>query len=149
PFELNEVTRVYYERMSEVETGARAADMKAMLKSPPDADAVMRLSRDPIDNPTIHTPCVATRLNAGHANNALPQRAEANVNCRILPGHSAEEIRQELIRVVADPNTRWVYVKNSGTITDSASARKSFPPPPLSHEVFVPLEKISSAMWPG
>jgi len=149
PFELNEGTRVYYERMSEVETGARAADMKAMLKSPPDADAVMRLSRDPIDNSTIHTTCVATRLNAGHANNALPQRAEANVNCRILPGHSAEEIRQQLIRVVADPNITVRYVNNSGTITDSASDRKSFPPPPLSHQVFVPLEKISSAMWPG
>src|SRR6267143_4214466 len=104
PFELNEVTRVYYERMAEGETQERAADMKAMLKNPPDADAVARLSRDPIDNSTTHTTCVATRLNAGHANNALPQRAEATVNCRILPGHSAEEVRQELVNILADPN---------------------------------------------
>lgn len=125
PLELNEVTRAYYERMAQVETPARAADMKAMLKYPPDADAVARLSRDPIDNSTIHTTCVATRFNAGHANNALPQRAEANVNCRIEPGHSAEEVRQELIKVVADPKITVRYVSNLGNISDSAPDRKS------------------------
>ena len=149
PFELNEVTRVYYERMAEVETGERAADMKAMLRTPPDADAVTRLSRDPIDNSTVHTTCVATRLNAGHANNALPQRAEANVNCRIEPGHSAEEVRQGLIRILADSKITVRYVDNFGKIFDSAPDRKSFPPPPLSREVFAPLEKITAEMWPG
>ncbi len=149
PFELNEVTRAYYERMASVETGERAAEMRAMLKNPPDADAVARLSHDPIDNSTTHTTCVATRLSAGHANNALPQRAEANVNCRILPGHSAEETRQELIRVLADPKITVRYVDNFGRIADKAPDRKSFPPPPLSREVFAPLEKITSEMWPG
>ena len=149
PFELNEVTRAYYERMASVETGERAAEMRAMLKNPPDADAVARLSHDPIDNSTTHTTCVATRLSAGHANNALPQRAEANVNCRILPGHSAEETRQGLIRVLADPKITVRYVDNFGRIADKAPDRKSFPPPPLSREVFAPLEKITSEMWPG
>jgi len=149
PFELNEVTRVYYERMAEVETQERAADMKAMLKNPPDADAVARLSRDPIDNSTTHTTCVATRLNAGHANNALPQRAEATVNCRIEPGHSAEEVRKDLINILADPNITVRYVDNFGNISDSAPDRKSFPPPPLRRDVFAPLEKITSEMWPG
>jgi len=149
PFELNEVTRAYYERMVTVETGERAADMRGILKNPPDAPAIARLSRDPVDNSTLHTTCVATRLNAGHANNALPQRAEANVNCRILPGHSAEEVRRELVDVLADPKITVRYVNNFGEVFDTAPDRKSFPPPPLRPEVFAPLERITSEMWPG
>lgn len=143
------MTRAYYEGMIKVETPARATDMKGILKNPPDPAAIARLSQDPIDNSTTHTTCVATRLNAGHANNALPQRAEANVNCRILPGHSAEEVRQELIKVFADPKITVRYVDNSGNVFDNATDRKSFPPPPLSREVFAPLEKITAEMWPG
>jgi len=149
PFELNEVTHAYYERMAGVETPDRAAEMKAMLKTPPDADAVTRLSQDPIDNSTTHTTCVATRLNAGHANNALPQRAEANVNCRIEPGHSAEQIRQELIKVFADPKIAVHYVDNFGNVYETAPTLMSFPPPPLRRDVFGPLEKITAEMWPG
>jgi acetylornithine deacetylase/succinyl-diaminopimelate desuccinylase-like protein len=150
PFELNAVTRAYYEKMLKFETPERAADMRAILKNPPNSDAVTRLSRDPIDNSTIHTTCVATRLNAGHANNALPQRAEANVNCRILPGHSAEEVRQKLIEVFADPAITVRYVDSSGNVFDTAaSSRKSFPPPPLLRDVFDPLERITQEMWPG
>ncbi len=149
PFELNEVTRAYYERTAQVETPERAADMKAILKYPPDLDAVARLSRDPIDNSTMHTTCVATRFSAGHANNALPQRAEANVNCRIEPGHSAEQVRQNLIKVLADPKITVRYVDDLGNISDSAPDRKSFPPPPLRRDVFAPLEKITAEMWPG
>lgn len=149
PFELNEVTRAYYERMAKVETGERAADMTAILENSPNEGAVARLSRDPIDNSTIHTTCVATRLNAGHANNALPQRAEANVNCRILPGHSAEEIRQKLIGVFVDPTIMVRYVDNSRNVLDRASDRKSFSPPPLRRDVFGALGKITQEMWPG
>jgi acetylornithine deacetylase/succinyl-diaminopimelate desuccinylase-like protein len=149
PFELNEVTRAYYERIAQVEKPERAADMKAILKNPPDADAVARLSRDPIDNSTLHTTCVATRLAAGHANNALPQRAEAIVNCRIEPGHSAEEVRQELLKILADPKIAVRYVNGLGDIAGDAPDRKSFPPPPLRRDVFAPLEKITSEMWPG
>jgi acetylornithine deacetylase/succinyl-diaminopimelate desuccinylase-like protein len=149
PFELNEVTRAYYERTAKFETAERAADMRAILADSPNSDAAARLSRDPIDNSTIHTTCVATRLDAGHANNALPQRAEANVNCRILPGHSAEEIRQKLIEVFADPTITVRYVDNSRNVVDRAPDRKSFAPPPLRRDVFGPLEKITEEMWPG
>jgi acetylornithine deacetylase/succinyl-diaminopimelate desuccinylase-like protein len=149
PFELNDVTRVYYERIAKVETPDRAADMRAMLKTPPDDEAVARLSRDPIDNSTLHTTCVATRLSAGHANNALPQRAEANVNCRILPGHPAEEVRGELTKIFADPAIIVRYVDSFGNISDTPSGRKSFPAPPLRRDVFGPLEKITEEMWPG
>jgi acetylornithine deacetylase/succinyl-diaminopimelate desuccinylase-like protein len=110
PFELNDITRAYYERMSKVATGQREADMKAILKNPPDKTAIARLSEDPIDHSTMRTTCVATRLNAGHANNALPQMAQANVNCRIFPGHTPEQIRQELGKIIADPKVSITYV---------------------------------------
>jgi acetylornithine deacetylase/succinyl-diaminopimelate desuccinylase-like protein len=113
PFELNEVTRLYFERRAALETGQTAADMRAILRTPPDEDAIARLSRDARYNSTMRTTCVATRLGGGHANNALPQLAQANVNCRILPGHSAEEIRQKLIAVFADPQVTVRFVDNA------------------------------------
>ena len=91
-----------------------------------------RLSKDAIDNSIMHTTCVATRLHAGHANNALPQTAQANVNCRILPGHSPEEIRQELEKVLADPKISVKYVGAIGGVNN----RRSYAPPPLRPDVF-------------
>ena len=145
PFELNNVTRAYYERMSKVETGSRSEDMRAVLKQPPGMDAVARLSKDPIDNSIMHTTCVATRLNAGHANNALPQSAQATVNCRIEPGHSEEEIQEELGRILADPKISVTYV---GAIGGGAT-QPSFAPPPLREELFAALGKVTNEMWPG
>lgn len=149
PFELNNITRSYYERMAKYETGQRAADMQAILKTPPDMDAVARLSKDPIDNSTLHTTCVATRLSGGHANNALPQRAQANINCRIEPGHSLEEIRQTIERVVADPKITVQFRENDGSLLDHGSNRHSYVPPAPREEVFGPLDKIVAEMWPG
>jgi acetylornithine deacetylase/succinyl-diaminopimelate desuccinylase-like protein len=145
PFELTNITRAYYQRMSKIATGSRAADMSAILKIAPDMAAVARLSQDPIDHSIMHTTCVATRLSAGHANNALPQTAQANVNCRIVPGHSTEEIRQELEKVLADPKISVGEVGGIGGVTN----RKSFAPPPLRPDVFQPLEKVVESMWPG
>jgi acetylornithine deacetylase/succinyl-diaminopimelate desuccinylase-like protein len=145
PFELTNITRAYYERMTKIATGERAADIQAILKTPPDPAAVARLSKDPIDNSNMHTTCVATRLSGGHANNALPQTAQANVNCRILPGHPPEEIRQELEKVVAEPK---ISVRELGAI-GGITNRKSYPPPPLRPDLFQPLEKITDTMWPG
>jgi acetylornithine deacetylase/succinyl-diaminopimelate desuccinylase-like protein len=148
PFELNNVTRAFYERMTGIETGARAADMRAILKSPPDAQAIARLSRDPIDHSRTHTTCVATRLAAGHANNALPQRATALINCRILAGHSAEEVRQRLLQVLAEPAIAISYVDDDGTIREQAPDKRAFAPPPLLPEVSGPLEQVVGQMWP-
>ena len=149
PIELNNVTRAYYEKMSTVETGQRAADMKALLKTPPDAAAAARLSQDPLDHSTMRTTCVATRLEAGHANNALPQMARANVNCRIAPGRSAEEIRQTLIGIFNDPKVSVKFVGNDYQVFDRAPDRKSFAPPALRPDVFQPLNRIVAEMWPG
>jgi acetylornithine deacetylase/succinyl-diaminopimelate desuccinylase-like protein len=150
PFELNDVTRTYYERMSKVETGQTAQDMRGILKNPPDNAAEKRLSQDPIENSTMHTTCVATRLNAGHANNALPQLAEANVNCRILPGHPPEEIRQKLIEIFADPKIEVRSVSPAtGELLPGADARKAYPPVPLRPDVMGAVEKVSQELWPG
>jgi acetylornithine deacetylase/succinyl-diaminopimelate desuccinylase-like protein len=149
PFELNEITRAYFERMATVRSGQLAADMRAITRAPADAAAVARLSRDPELNSLTHTTCVATRLEGGHANNALPQRAQALVNCRILPGHSKEEVRQELMRVLGDPAISVRYVANDGKISDSAPEQRSLPPSPLLPQMLKPLESTVQAMWHG
>lgn len=139
PFKLSATTRAYFERMSSIETGQTAADMKAILREPPDAEAVARLSANPLNNSTFRTTCVATMVDAGHASNALPQRARATVNCRILPGESVTEVQQTLARVMADDKIR---------ITPTHEPTLS-PPPPLSAEIIGPIERVSAQMWPG
>jgi acetylornithine deacetylase/succinyl-diaminopimelate desuccinylase-like protein len=148
PVELNPVTRTYFERMASVETGQKAADMRAILKTPPDPGAVARLSEDPLQNSTMRTTCVATRLDAGHANNALPQTARANINCRILPGHSREEVRQTLIRILTDPKIEVSYA-NTGRAVESDPNSRGLPPVELRPDVMEPLERLSTQMWPG
>jgi len=149
PVELNEVTRTYFKNLAARETGQRAADMRAILATPPDPAAVARLSEEPSFNSNLRTTCVATRLNAGHANNALPQTAQAIVNCRIFPGHSPEEIRQQLIALFADSKLAVRYVSNEGEVMDTAPDRKAMIPPPPNPEVFTPLTRITDAIWPG
>jgi acetylornithine deacetylase/succinyl-diaminopimelate desuccinylase-like protein len=102
-----------------------------------------------MDHALTHTTCVATMLTAGHANNALPQMARANVNCRILPGHSAEETRQTLIQVLADPQITVKYVGENGQIYDDATSKHGMQAPVLRQDVMSALEKVSGRMWPG
>jgi acetylornithine deacetylase/succinyl-diaminopimelate desuccinylase-like protein len=149
PFELNSITRGYFERMAGITVGETAADMKGVIATPPDTAAIDRLSKDKLYNSMMRTTCVATRLEGGHANNALPQRAIATVNCRILPGHSAEEVRQELAKVVADPRIAVRFINAKGVVMDTADDRRGFPPPPLRPEVMKPLEKLVAEMWSG
>jgi acetylornithine deacetylase/succinyl-diaminopimelate desuccinylase-like protein len=148
PVELSAVTRTYFERRAPLESEPVRTDMNAILHSPPDAGAVARLSRDPRYNSMLRTTCVATRLNAGHANNALPQTAQAIVNCRILPGHSATETEQALIRVFDDPQVKVRYIGAIGEAAQTPDS-KGFPtvlPPP---EVLRPLTEVAAEMWPG
>ena len=149
PFELNDITRSYFERMAAAGRGQTAADMRAIIGTPPDAQAIARLARDPELNSMMHTTCVATRLEGGHANNALPQTAQAVVNCRILPGHSKEEVRADLARVLNDPAIAVRYVADDGAISDTAPEQKALPPSPLLPMMREPLESTVAAMWPG
>ena len=97
----------------------------------------------------MHTTCVATRLSGGHANNALPQTAQANVNCRILPGHSLEETRQTIERAVADPKIKVQFLESNNVLMDHGSDRHSLPPPAPLPEVFDPIRAAVAEMWPG
>jgi acetylornithine deacetylase/succinyl-diaminopimelate desuccinylase-like protein len=153
PVELNAVTRAYFKEMSAIEKveghAQIAADMLAVLNTPPDPAAIARLSEIPRYNATLRTTCVATMLSAGQAPNALPQFANANVNCRILPGHTQEETRQTLIRVFADPLVKVQYKDDAGALFDKGTERVSPAPPPLRPDIFDPLKKVMAEMYPG
>jgi len=143
PFELNEVTRAYFAQQAEIIGGAEGEDMKAILRTPPDDRAVARLSATPFYNAKLRTTCVATRLDAGHANNALPGTARAIVNCRILPGHTPEAIQQQLLKILAQPEVNV-------TIVDTGGLRgRANPPSPLRPDVMGALQKVAQQMWPG
>ncbi len=149
PFELNAITRTYFQNLASQETGQTADDIRAILATPADPAAAARLSAEPSFNSNFRTTCVATRLAGGHANNALPQTAQANVNCRIFPGHSPEEIRQQLITVFSDPKLTVKYVSDAGAVSDIAPDRKAMAPPAPIQEVFEPLTRLTQAIWPG
>jgi acetylornithine deacetylase/succinyl-diaminopimelate desuccinylase-like protein len=149
PFEQNDITKTYFRNLAGQETGQTAADIRAILASPPDLAAAVRLSADPSFNSNFRTTCVATRLAAGDANNALAETAQANVNCRIFPGHSPEEIRRQLIALFDDPKLTVKYVSDAGDVFDTAPDRKAMVPPPPILEVFAPLTQLTQALWPG
>ncbi|HEX4651422.1 MAG TPA: M20/M25/M40 family metallo-hydrolase, partial [Granulicella sp.] len=149
PAELNAVTRAYFTKMATLETGPLAADMRAILNTPPDPAALARLSAIPRYNAVLRTTCVATMLSAGQAPNALPQFAQSNVNCRILPGHTQEETRQQLIQILADPALTVQYKDDAGNLHPTGTARVSPAPPPLRPDIFDPLNKVVGAMYPG
>jgi acetylornithine deacetylase/succinyl-diaminopimelate desuccinylase-like protein len=149
PFELNPVTREYFAQMAKIETGQTADDLRAILASPPDPAAIERLSKDARYNSTMRTTCVATMLSGGHAPNALPQSAEANVNCRIFPGHSQEEIRLKLVELFNDPQLSVRYRSDSRELSDHGSDRKAMVPPPLRDDVMNSLRKVAGKLWPG
>jgi acetylornithine deacetylase/succinyl-diaminopimelate desuccinylase-like protein len=149
PFELNAAVRAYYTELAASETGARAADIRGLLAVPPDPAAIARISVNPQDYIELHTYCVATRLDAGTANNALPQSANATVNCRILPGHEPEEVRQELIRVLAEPKLLVRYVDDVGKVRDDAGSKHGFAAPKLPTDVIGAVRKVAARMWPG
>lgn len=142
PFKLSPITRAYFERRAAMEGTARAtaADMRAILKEPPDRDAMERLyTASPSHNAIVRTTCVATMVDAGHASNALPQRARATVNCRILPGEKVADIQATLTRVVGD--TR-VTITPIGKATEASL-------PPLTPELMKAVEELTAEMWPG
>ena len=149
PFELNGVTHAYFEALTKEEPAATVADIRAILATPPDMKAAARLAAEPGFNSNFRTTCVATRLTAGHANNALAQTAQANVNCRIFPGHSPEQIRNQLIELFGDPKLSVKYVSDAGVVADTAPDRKAIVPPPPLPEVFEPLTALVNSIWPG
>jgi acetylornithine deacetylase/succinyl-diaminopimelate desuccinylase-like protein len=136
PVKLNEVTATWFERSAKIQNNP---DLELVTHHPPDANAVARLAGNPYFNALMRTTCVATMLEGGHAENALPQMARATVNCRMLPGESADGVQKTLITVVADPNVKISPIEPA----------KPSAPSPLSEEVMKPIEAITAKMWPG
>ena len=141
PVELNEVTRAYFAKSAEVETDPKlAADMRAVAKPTTDLAAAARLSASlPYYNAMMRTTCVPTKLLGGHAMNALPQMASANVNCRILPGVSPVAVKDTLIGILKDPKITVAFV-------DEAHPSK---PSPLRPNVMTAVESLTKEMFPG
>jgi len=138
PVKLNETTRTYFSRSAQLQAGQMADDMRAVARDTPDLEAAARLAKSPTYNSTLRTTCVATRLDGGHANNALPQSARATINCRILPGEPPDEVLKTIQQIVGEK----VKVTRGSEPVPSA-------PSPLRPDVMGPIEKITSETWPG
>jgi acetylornithine deacetylase/succinyl-diaminopimelate desuccinylase-like protein len=140
PVRLNETTRNYFEQAALKETGQVKSDILTILQYPSDTAAANRLAASSAYyNAMMRTTCVATMLNAGHAENALPQTATATINCRMLPDDNPENVLTNLKKVIADTS---ISIK---------CTYSSFVAPlsPLRDDVRIPVEQISASMWPG
>lgn len=140
PIQLNETTRMFFERSSLKESGQTKSDMLAVSKVPTDMEAAKRLAASSsYYNSMLRTTCVATMLSGGHAENALPQIARANINCRMHPDDKPENVIATLKSVVGD-----TLVNITSTYTSVISPRS-----PLRKEVMEELESLTASMWPG
>ncbi len=140
PIAINEATLNHFAKMGPIEGGESGAAMSAVAKDPTNTAAVAIVAKDASRNSMMRTTCVATMVTAGHAPNALPQKAQANVNCRILPGETIESVRGQLIKVFADDKI---------SVTPVGVPSPVSPPPPLTKTIVAPIEKVSAKMWPG
>src|SRR5437667_8165887 len=150
PFTMhpNEITPNVFNRIDAPASGQLSADLETVVKQPADPAAARRLSSSAYYNSLLHTTCVATMLSGGHAPNALPQTARANVNCRIFPGEDPEEVHKTLERVANDPKVKASVVSQlapDGRVVPVVPV----PPSPLLPEVTGALEKVLSIVWPG
>jgi acetylornithine deacetylase/succinyl-diaminopimelate desuccinylase-like protein len=140
PVQLNEANRGYLLGMSKLVPGNKGAAMAAVARDPTNAAALAILDQDANLHAMLRTTCVATMLSGGHATNALPQRARANINCRIFPGVSRETVLAQLIEVAADPKLKITIPEIRGPLAQ---------PTPLTQQIMGPVEKISRELWPG
>jgi acetylornithine deacetylase/succinyl-diaminopimelate desuccinylase-like protein len=145
PIQLTDGSKGYLGAMSKIQLEAGhkevAEAMQAVVKNPGDAKAVATVSNaDPSWAAMLHTTCVATMLDGGHATNALPQRARANINCRIFPGVSQETVRQALVKAIDDPAVKVETLEIRG---------ENSAPPVLTRAIMEPVEKLTAKMWPG
>ena len=140
PTMLNEITRSQFAAMSKLESGQVAADMAAVADNSADEAAIRRLSESPYYNALLRTTCVPTLLDGGHAANALPQRARAVLNCRILPGHSSADVLREVVRVVDDQGVevKWQYLEEV-----------DWPSSELRPDLLAALTRVAQEKWKG
>ena len=140
PVVLSDTTRVFFAKSGAARGGPMGAAMQAIAANPNDTAAETLLNTDRTFHSMLRTTCVATLLDGGHATNALPQRAGANINCRIFPGQKAEEIRDALVAAVNDKGM---------SVTITPPVRPVAPPPPLDPKVIGPMERVAAKHFPG
>ncbi len=141
PVRLTETTRVFFERQANLQSGQVASDMRTIARDVHDSASAARLSVSPTFNAQLRTTCVPTMIEGGHAPNALPQRARAVVNCRIMPGETSDQTRAELVRVVTDTTVHITAINDGSAIPTSPSS--------LTPEVMEPVETVTHRLWPG
>jgi acetylornithine deacetylase/succinyl-diaminopimelate desuccinylase-like protein len=145
PAQFTDGSRAYFAGMAKIQAAKGNNDvadaMNALVQDPNATQAIALVSaKDPSWNATMRTTCVATMLDAGHATNALPQRARANINCRIFPGVPADAVRTQLENLVADPAVKVITLETRGPIS---------PPPPLTPRIMGPMQKLAAELFPG
>jgi uncharacterized protein (DUF885 family)/acetylornithine deacetylase/succinyl-diaminopimelate desuccinylase-like protein len=141
PVRFNPTTRAYFDAQARVMAPDIAADMRAVINNSQDDAAVERLwAINPSWNATLRTTCVVTEISGGHAVNALPQSAHANVNCRVLPGTALADVQSEIVRVLADDSIH---------VTPSGEQGIQAPVPPLSQQIMDPVRQVAARLWPG
>jgi acetylornithine deacetylase/succinyl-diaminopimelate desuccinylase-like protein len=140
PVQLDDANRAYFAGMAKIVGGEQGAAMSAVLANPNDSAAVAVLDKNVDWHAMLRTTCVATMLSAGHATNALPQRARANINCRIFPGVSREEVLAQLTKVVDEAEVKVSIPEVRGPIA---------PPAPLTPKILKPIETVAHELWPG
>ncbi|MFT3967730.1 MAG: M20/M25/M40 family metallo-hydrolase [Sphingobium sp.] len=140
PLMLNDTTRAFFSRVGASRDDDIGKAMRAIAANPQDKDAEAILNRDKSYHSMLRTTCVATILDGGHANNALPQRAGANINCRIFPGVTVEDVRLALEKQIADPRITVKLTDDRGPLAKS---------PPLTREILAPAEALVARYYPG
>ena len=142
PVEINPVTRAYFEQQSAL-SSASADDLRAVLDGPVarrEAAADRLWDANPGWNSMLRTTCAVTRIDGGHADNALPQKARANVNCRILPGVPIAQVLEDLLRVLDDAGI---------TVAATGPTAITAPIPPMTAAILDPVREIAAELWPG
>jgi acetylornithine deacetylase/succinyl-diaminopimelate desuccinylase-like protein len=139
PVQISETTRIYLEAVANRVGGERAAQIRAVLKDPTDSAAVDALRDVPVINAQLHSTCPATVEQGGQSESALPIRAKATIQCRLLPGSNPDEVMATLKRVINDPTIEigviWAPVASAPAVLDKAVVAK--------------VEKVTNEMWPG
>jgi acetylornithine deacetylase/succinyl-diaminopimelate desuccinylase-like protein len=140
PIRLDDVTRAYFVQMAGIEGGATGVAMRALAAGTAEQSAIGRLAADPLQNGMMRTTCVATMVSAGHAPNALPQRAQANVNCRLLPDEKPEAVIAVLTKAIADPAVSVSLVNK---------LKPALPAQSLHPGAMSVIKRAADAVWPG
>ena len=139
PIQVTPVVREYFRVTGPVLGGEVGAAMSAFAKDPGDQEALARLMKDPSYNAVVHTTCIATQIEGGHAPNALPQRARATLSCRVMQGSTAEQVRETLEKAIDDAQVKIAIVRR----------REGSSAPPLTEEIMKPVKAQAAKLWPG